>query len=531
MTDAKNLPQLKHSDCQVLVVGAGPTGLVLAAQLLASGITTRIIDKGDGVILQSRACAIHARSLEVLDTMDLAEQFFNKGQVVRRFRMYSDGKSLVNLDLARIGSRYGCMLDIPQNDTETLLRRRISELGGRIEQEVKLVAVCQHDGGVSAMVEDRSGKTHTITSTYLVGCDGAHSRVRYELGLSFHGHAYPQDWLLADVRMDWDRREDEFHAFFCAHGSPMICLPLRDHFWRVILPYAGERDQATPTFDEIQHLVDQRAPQPVVLSDPSWLAMFRCHRRSTNVYRRGRVLLAGDAVHIHSPAGQGMNTGILDAHNLAWKLALVASCRSSETLLDTYGQERAPVAAEVLQLTHALVRFGTLTSPVERAVRDMLAPVVSRVPAVQRRAVRRMSHHHVSYRASHLTRPKRTLRGPRPGDRASDIEVVGTAGTSRLHQAVRSGRHVLLVSGPDPLRVSAQQALLAYHDELEVVYGHFNEAKRTRARRAATIFLIRPDGYIAARGTTEHLPRVLDYLGQLFASAYQHCQTSPPRVA
>ncbi len=414
------------------MVGAGPTGLILAAELLARGITTRILDKGDGVTLQSRACAIHARTLEVLDTMGFAEQFFERGQIVRRFRMYSDGKPLVNLDLSRIDSRYSCMLDIPQNETETLLRQRIRQLGGQIDQRVELVAVHQHDGGVCATVTDRSGQTHTITSAYLVGCDGAPSRVRHELGLSFGGHAYPQDWLLADVHMGWDRPEDEFHAFFCAHGSPMICLPLRDHLWRVILPYAGQRDQDTPTLEEIQYLVDQRAPQPVVLSDPSWLAMFRCQRRSTNVYRRGRVLLAGDAVHIHSPAGgQGMNTGILDAHNLAWKLALVASGRSSDALLDTYGQERAPVAAEVLQLTHALVKLGTVTRPVERAVRDRLAPMLSRLPAVQRRTVRRMSHHHVSYRASQLTRTDRATRRPKPGDRAPDIELNSTTGPGR----------------------------------------------------------------------------------------------------
>lgn len=318
VTATNRLSHPKRSNCQVLVVGAGPTGLVLAAQLLARGIGTRIIDKGDGVTLQSRACAVHARTLEVFDTMGLAEAVFARGQIVRRFRMYADGKPLVNLDLSRIGSRYGCMLDIPQNETETVLRHRIGELGGSIEQGVELFGLLQHDGGVTAMVKDHAGRTDTITSAYLVGCDGAHSRVRHELGVPFDGHPYPEDWLLADVRMDWDRPEDEFHAFFCAHDSPMICLPLRDHVWRVILPYAGERDREAPTFEEIQYLVNRRGPQPVALTDPTWLATFRCHRRSTNVYRQGSVLLAGDAVHIHTPAGgQGMNTGILDAHNLA----------------------------------------------------------------------------------------------------------------------------------------------------------------------------------------------------------------------
>jgi 2-polyprenyl-6-methoxyphenol hydroxylase-like FAD-dependent oxidoreductase len=504
-------------DCQVLVVGAGPTGLVLAAQLLARGISTRIIDKGDGLSLQSRACAIHARTLEVLDTMELAEQFFERGQVVRRFRMYTDGKPLVNLDLARIGSRYGCMLDIPQNETESLLRRRVTELGGRIEPGIELLGLHQHDGVVSATVKDRSGETETMTSNYLVGCDGAHSRVRHELGLGFEGHAYAEDWLLADVHMDWDRREDEFHAFFRAHGSPMIALPLRDHVWRVILPYAGERDRATPTFDEIQRLVDERAPQPVVLSDPSWLAMFRCHRRSTNVYRVGSVLLAGDAVHIHTPAGgQGMNTGILDAHNLGWKLALVASGRSPEPLLDTYGQERGPVAAEVLQLTHALVKFSTMSSPLRRGVRDTVTPVISRIPAIQRRTVQRMSHHHVSYHASSLTRSDHRIGGPKPGERAPDIDVVGAGTTRRLHDALRDGRHVLVVPRGHTLGPSARKALVPYEEELEVVHGLLDASNRIGIRQRGMVSLVRPDGYVAARGTTDGLPRVLDYLSQLY---------------
>ena len=510
--DPLMLRGMTQTDCQVLIVGAGPTGLVLAATLLARGISTRIIDRGDGVILQSRACAIHARTLEVLDTMNLAEEFFERGQVVRRFRMYSDGMPLVNLDLSRIGSRYSCMLDLPQNETEGLLRGRVSELGGSIEQGVELLGLRQHDGLVTATVKDCAGQTGSITSNYLVGCDGAHSRVRHELGLVFEGHSYAQDWLLADVRMDWDRKEDEFHAFFVADGPPMICLPLRDHVWRVILPYAGERDQGAPTFDEIQQLVDQRAPRRIALSDPAWLATFRCHRRSTNVYRVGSVLLAGDAVHIHTPAGgQGMNTGILDAHNLGWKLARVASGCSSATLLDTYGEERGPVAAEVLQLTHALVEFSTMSTRGKRAIRDSLTPIVSRVPTIQRRTVRRMSHHHVAYRASPLTRPDQRPSGPRPGDRAPDVQVISAGTTRRLHEVLRGGRHVLVVSGREALSESAREALRPYDDDLDVVCGQLGPVIWPRGIAS----LIRPDGYIAARGSTTRLPRVLEYLDEL----------------
>ncbi|HLQ56877.1 MAG TPA: FAD-dependent monooxygenase [Streptosporangiaceae bacterium] len=329
MTIVHQSPQISRRDCQVLVVGAGPTGLVLACELLARGIRAHVIDQGDGVVLQTRALGIHARTLEVFDMMGLAERFIERGQVVRRFRMYTDGKTLVRLELARNGSGFGFMLDIPQDLTETILRQRVSELGGSIEQGIKLCGLTQDPGGATAMVSEPGGTMRAITADYVVGADGAHSRVRSELGLDFQGHPYSQDWLLADVHLDWDRPDDEVHAFFRRDGRPLICMPMREHLWRVILPYTGDRDRRAPTLEEIQQLVGERAPEPVSVSDPAWLATFRCQRRSTHTYRRGRVMLAGDAVHIHSPAGgQGMNTGIMDAHNLAWKLALVASGHS-----------------------------------------------------------------------------------------------------------------------------------------------------------------------------------------------------------
>src|SRR5579859_468025 len=325
----KNIP----SDCQVLVVGAGPTGLTLAAELLARGVTTRVVDKADGVVLESRALGVHARTLEVFDLMGLADRFLERGHVVRRMRMYADGRPLVNLDLARIESRFSFMLDIPQNETETLLRERVAELGGHIEQSLELLTLRQDAFGVMATLRGSAGEFHEVRADYIVGCDGAHSRVRRELGLPFDGHAYAQDWLLADVQLDWSRAEDETHAFFRADGGPLVCFPMRDHYWRLVFPYTGNRQRMAPSLAEIQELVDQRAPEPVAVSNPAWLANFRCQRRSTTAYRRGRVMLAGDAVHIHSPAGgQGMNTGITDAHNLAWKLALVVRGRASDSL-------------------------------------------------------------------------------------------------------------------------------------------------------------------------------------------------------
>jgi FAD binding domain len=306
------------------------------------------------------------------------------------------------------------------------------------------------------------------------------------------------------------------HAFFRTDGIPLICFPMRGHTWRLVLPFAGDRAPGPPDLGEVQHLVDQRAPEPVTASDPTWLASFNCHRRSTNVYRRGHVLLAGDAVHIHTPAGgQGMNTGITDAHNLGWKLALVAAGCAPGRLLDTYGHEREPVAAQVLNLTHTLVRFGTMTHPVRRALRDTLVPAAFRIGPVHRRAVRRWTQVNVAYPASSLTRPGRG-RGPlRPGQRAGDIEVLTSDGADRLFSILRRGRHVMVVTGAGPDGVASSAALKPYRELLEVVTA-CHELPRSRA---GSVILIRPDGYIAARGTLDNLETVLDYLRELMVKA------------
>src|SRR5215472_6301692 len=426
-------------DCQVLVVGAGPTGLVLAAQLLARGIDTRIVDKGDGPARESRAVSVHARTLELLDTMGLAEAFIEHGHRGRHYRMYVGNQSLLNLDMTRNGSRYGFILNLAQSQTERLLRTRVLELGG------------------------------------------AHSRVRHELGLAFAGQPYAGDFLLADVALEGAGSEDASHLFFRPDGRILVCLPMGRHRWRVVMPNAGERGGRPPTFEEIQEQVGQRAPWPITVSDPGWLACFRCHLRSATAYRRGRVLLAGDAAHIHTPAGgQGMNTGMMDAANLAWKLALVAGAHAVGSLLDTYETERLPAGVNTLGFTNKIFQWSTMRHPVKRAVRDALVPADS------------------------------GRRDPKPGHRFPDVEVRTETGATRLYRVLGGGRHVLLVS--------SAEACAALHCTGPGPCPRLVDVVEGCAGARDGFALVRPDGVLAARGSGKDTHRVFDYLRHLMGA-------------
>ena len=492
------------ADCQVLVVGAGPTGLTLAALLLARGIQTRVIDKGDGPAPQSRALGIHAGTLELLDTMGLADTFIEHGHQVQRLRMYAGARRLLDLNLARNGSRYGFVLHLPQRETEVLLRARVRELGGTIEQGVELVRLADSGDAVDATLRDGAGREIQMSAGYVVGCDGAHSRVRHELGLPFEGQPYPQDWLLADVALHGAGNDDAVHLFFRPNGTPLTCIPMGGDRWRVVMANAGDRGGRAPTLEEIQDLVGQRAPWPVEVSDPVWLASFRCHLRATTTYRQSRVFLAGDAAHIHSPAGgQGMNTGMMDAHNLAWKLALVAEGRAPDALLDSYGQERVPVASGVLEFTDTIVGLLSMRNPAKRAIRDTVLPLVTSLPAVQRRAARRLSQMSIAYPPGPLVRPDggRAGRGPRPGERVPDVAVRTPDGPARLYELLRAGRHVLMTSRADTAPALESTGIL--RDGLvRTAVGPVGDS---------AMALVRPDGVLAARGTTH----VADYLRRL----------------
>jgi 2-polyprenyl-6-methoxyphenol hydroxylase-like FAD-dependent oxidoreductase len=537
----------------VLVVGAGPVGLALACELYRHGLPCRIIDKSTGPTTQSRALAIQPRTLEVLDQIGIIDELSARAVPVHGLTVSSEHKRLAHLrfDFSGLETHYPLVLALPQGETEQLLAARLEGLGGRVERQTSLEEF-QHDiSGVKATIRDEHGSPHEIRARWLVGCDGARSMVRRGLGVGFEGFEYEEAFLLADVRIAWDRATDEGHLLTTPEGL-IAAFPLPGERWRLIdIGTSPGTDDPVIVAAYFQDRLRANGVPDAVVSDPAWASVFRVHRRLADDFRIGRCFLAGDAAHIHSPAGgQGMNTGIQDAFNLAWKLALVDAGQASESLLDSYTPERRPVAEGVERGTDMLTRLWTLREPISRAVRDRVVSVLGDFDFVRTLATRGASELAVSYRHSPIVaedRPRLAsllpgpahdfARGPHPGDRVPDVSLdpAGNGSPRRLFEVLRgNGHHLLLFNGSiehaddaigkvlelvqaefarwiTPHRISIAAVDATIHDPGGVLHGRFGA-------RAACLYLIRPDNYIGYRSMPPDASRLREYLHRIFVS-------------
>jgi len=356
------MSQSLKTKTNVLIVGAGPTGLTMACELLRRGIRCRLIDKEDAPSQTSKALAVHSRTLEVFEDMGIIEQLLARGLRATDVNVYDGSERLLHLSLQHLKVPYPYVLSVPQSETERQLTTLLHSLGGEVERSQELTDVQQEGDRVIAVANHISQDTEIaeeITADWLIGCDGARSQVRKALGIEFEGSTYEEDFLLADVDLDWNRTQDKLHIWLHQDG-PFAAIPLpKSQHWRLIAGIAAEEDEVETAVDLFQQLMIERTGDTTTtISNPIWLSNFKIHRRIVNQYREGRVFLAGDAAHIHSPVGgQGMNVGIQDAYNLAWKLTLVVKNQAPTALLNTYEAERRPIAKSVLAATHALTKL------------------------------------------------------------------------------------------------------------------------------------------------------------------------------
>jgi len=366
----------------VVIVGAGPTGLTLAGILARERVPFVLVDRLAEGSNTSRAAVVHARTLEVLEEIEVTDRLRAGGLVVPRFTLRDRDRVLLTIRFDGLSTRYPYTLMIPQNATEAILLARLREMGGDVLRPHEVADVRQDADGVTATVT-ADGGFRTLRGRYLVGADGMHSVVRERAGVGFTGGTYEQSFALADVRMSWRIPGDEVMLFLSPDGL-VVVAPLPGGRHRIVATMDDAPEH--PDIADVQRLLDTRGPVAGAarVEEIAWSSRFRVHHRIVNRYRAGRILLAGDAAHVHSPAGgQGMNTGIQDA--VALGRALTAVVRGAkESRLDEYDRVRRPVAQRVVAFTDRMTRMATLRTPRARAMRNILVGLIGRIPAFRR---------------------------------------------------------------------------------------------------------------------------------------------------
>jgi 2-polyprenyl-6-methoxyphenol hydroxylase-like FAD-dependent oxidoreductase len=496
-------------DEQVLVAGAGPVGMTLALALRRQGIAVRIVDKAAARTDKSKALVIWPRTLELLDIQGCAQAFVDAGVHVSGARILGEGRELAHAHFGLARSAYPYALMIPQSETEALLEQLLAAAGVQVERQVELLSFVDDGRRVTVQLRHADGREENASAAWLAACDGAHSTVRHALGLAFDGDTLESDWVLADVQIDGELPNEELTICWAPDGV-LAFFPIGGRRFRVIADVGPAPDVAPPppTLPQVQALIDRRGPQGLRAHDPVWLNHFRINERKVKDYRQGRVFLAGDAAHVHSPAGgQGMNTGMQDAFNLAWKLALVMHGRAAPALLDSYSPERSAIGDQVLRNAGTMTRVALLRNPLLRELRDLAAGTLSRLPAIQQRIVDQLTELDLHYAHDPLSAtPHGAARHPAAGARTPDAAVSAADGTAtRLHALLGGGRFVWLSVGvAAPELPAALQALASTASVAEAegyAPGHH--------------YLVRPDGYLALSTPGDEAQAITGWLRRL----------------
>lgn len=584
MTDSTS--ESRNDVLPALIVGAGPVGLTMACELRRHGVTCRIVDKNPAPQIWSKAAAVSARTMEVFQDMGVAVHALAIGRPVFGVNIYTGTRRIAHIDIDIPGTPYPYIFGMSQRDTELLLGAHLSDLGGVLERPVELIdfAIVPADDAragdrghevVCATLRHPDGREEVVYTDWLLGCDGARSTVRKLLDVPFTGTTFEQNLIQADMRVHFPFSVDDSEAqMFISENGPVGMLPLlAEGRYRVIAVGIGDAaDQPEPPFEAFEEMIAARAPAGVRISDPVWTASFRFHGRIVDNYRHGRVFLAGDAGHIHSPVGgQGMNMGIQDAYNLAWKLALVIRGRGQPTLLDSYHLERWPVGRSTVALTDratkSAMRVMTLRSPIAQALRNQAASLLFNTGVLQNRVFRGLGGMTIDYSASpicgeqhtllwnahvghrrdtehaHLSDWYRFAKGPGPGQRVPDIELPETFETAAtLFELLRGTHHTLLLfdgaadteAGYVNLSTIAEAALARFGDCLRVhiILPHAEAPPALTWRDslifdddtaihehfgcgAEALYVIRPDSYVGFRCQPADPEAVMAYLASI----------------
>ena len=457
-------------DTDVLIVGAGPVGLFLANECARRGLRWRVVEASSSQSEHSKALAIFPRTLEILDMAGVVGPFLENANRVTSVAVVSHGRTLANMHFTPEESPYPFVAMVPQDVTEKLLLEQLRRRGGDVEYQTTFVSATEQDDGVKVTLE-RKGEPITLRASFVVGCDGAHSAVRHLLNLPFEGAEYEDSFMLADIETNESLPADQLQL--CPSESGPVAIFPMSATRRRIVAIVDKTEGDAPSLDLVRKILSERAPSGIEARALHWSSYFRIHHRQAAQMRVGRIFIAGDAAHIHSPfGGQGMNTGLHDVWNLVWKLDLVLHGHGNELLLQSYSAERHPVIKQVIETTDFLTKAMGTPSKLAQNLRDAVIPMVSRLAPFQHAFVRRLSELGVAYRGSPIVEGA--------GERYLDDSMRGGDG-------IRSRFLLVLDNDADSsTKRAAEQLAVSFRDIVEL---------RLQPRGNQT--LVRPDGYIA----------------------------------
>ena len=518
-------------DTDVLVIGAGPTGLTAATELVRHGVDALVVDRNAEGVRNSRALTVHARTLELLRNRGISDELVRSGYPSPGINISVDSRNPAIVEMFSLDTRYPFVLIISQAQTEEILEAELTRLGGAVERSTTVVRVDQDSDSVTAYCRDAKGMERRIRARYLIDCGGAHSVSLKHLQVPSHGGRFEGVAMLADVRYDGELTKG-FITNYASDRGVCLILPFKDDYIRVIaLDFTKQDALASEPLKlaDLQETVNAIAPIRLHLRDPRWLSHFHAPHRVVDRYRTGRIFLAGDAAHLFIPAGgQGMNTGIQDALNLAWKLALVIRGATDATLLDTYHVERHAVAEQTLKASDTLFRIF-LNQAQHRVVRAVAPPLLRRLvarSAIRHRAAATLSQIGVNYRNETPPRGQRdrtrARRALRAGDRLPDAEIVTTENPEgHLHDLLAHSGYTVF-GYASPLQSSASQhsvaarlaSIIHQYDavsrsvlvrsegladdgDMPVVVDIKRQVRRRVGMTPGSVLVARPDGYVA----------------------------------
>jgi 2-polyprenyl-6-methoxyphenol hydroxylase-like FAD-dependent oxidoreductase len=522
----------------VLIIGAGPTGLMLACQLARWGIPFRIIEKNGGPTTQSRALAIQARSLEIFAQMGIAQQAVDQGKPAKAVNYVSRGKLVQQISLEGHGetlTAFPYLLILDQSHTEQLLIDDLARHGHSVEWQTELAALTDDSQCVNATLKQPNGTAEQIQAQWLVGADGAKSRVRQILDIPFGGKTYPSSLFVLDCKVELPFRDDEGYIAF-SDTSFAAFFPMSEGRCRVIslLP-EGLSQQESITFEDVDRDFAARMQMEVRLSDPRWISTYHAHHRYTSTFQKGRCFLAGDAAHVHSPVGaQGMNTGLQDAYNLAWKLALVITGKASPELLESYNEERLPIAKSLVRTTDRVFNLTLNTNRLARWWVMFAAPkalaLVLREKHLARLAFTTISQIGIHYRQSRLSSDASSgdfpRRAPQPGDRLPFVEYPENDNTINIQNKVRATALTLLLfcgtrddAGLQSISSTAEKYGGAIAVETIRLTPETKPLYDAMGLQHGGYYLVRPDLYLACRSSTFNAEYLERYVGRFLTGS------------